>query len=166
MKSKYTLIISIALFLLLSVSFGAAKAKGPLSGVAVQNASLSPVGQIGGLAYTLFVDGGYAYVGSGSSFSIYSLADPTLPKRTGYVMLPEKVLGVQAAGNYAYLVTESRFYVFSIADKSHPLETGSCAVSGTGAKTLCGRGVRLPCNMGGRLANRLCSRPRQPDGGR
>ncbi len=135
MKTRYLVVLSALSLLFANFFIGTLKAdliRAQPSEAPLQSADLSPVGQVGGQAYDISVTGQYAYVGSGPSFSIYDISDPTQPERVGYAMLPDKVLGVHVVGDYAYLVTEGYFYVLSIADKNHPSVVGECVITGTG----------------------------------
>jgi len=133
------------------------------SGGATQDAKLSPVGQIGGTAYDVYILGQYAYLVSGAAFAIFDVSNPAQPERLGYLLFPDKAIGVHAAGDYAYVVTESSLWVISTADKSNPVAVGQCALTGgTGQKVVAAGDYAYVAAYSGGLQTIQVSDPAHP----
>jgi hypothetical protein len=88
---------------------------------------LSLVGQSGGIAYTVAVQGQYAYLGIGPRLVIMDISDPSHPVQVGQSRpLPGIVYDVAVSGNFAYLAdNDSGLRILNIANPSAPYEIGS-----------------------------------------
>ena len=101
-----------------------------LVGVAPAQAS-SGIQLIGGCdtpgeAFSIAVNGDYAYVADGySGLRVISLADPAQPAEVGHYDTPGWAHGVAVNGSYAYVADyDSGLRVISVADPANPTEVG------------------------------------------
>jgi len=80
------------------------------------------VGQIGGGARAVAVQGRYAYLGVGPRLVVVDVADPARPVPLGQTdVLPGVVSGVAVAGGYAYVAAgEGGLVVVDVTDPAHP----------------------------------------------
>ena len=84
------------------------------------------IGQIGGAAYAVALQGDYAYTGAGQRLLILNVSNPSLPKLTGWTdLLPEAITDVAVVGDYAYIADyESGLRIIDVSDPTSPTEAG------------------------------------------
>jgi hypothetical protein len=87
---------------------------------------LEVVGQIGGMANAVAVQGDYAYVAAGETgLRVISIADPTHPVEVGLYDTPATAEDLAVAGPYAYVAaTFAGLRIIDVADPAHPAEVG------------------------------------------
>jgi len=111
------------------------------------------LGQIGGSAYAVAVDGGMAYLGQGPRLVTLDVSTPAAPKLIGQSeVLPGIVLGVQLAGKYAYVATRyGGLHILDIGDPARPALVSSIApkTPGCQAVVLKDNLAYLACNPSG-----------------
>jgi hypothetical protein len=102
------------LFLILRFVLGAGRTA-PGSG---KSKAFSLLGQIGGSAYAVAVDGQFAYLGQGPRMIVLDISNPAKPNLIGESeVLPGLVQGIQINGKYAYTaVRYGGLYIFDIRD--------------------------------------------------
>jgi len=90
------------------------------------------VGQIGGVSYTVAVQGNYAYLGVGPRLVILNVSDPPHPAVVGQTdVLPGFVGAVAVAGGYAYVADgHGNLRIIHVSDPAHPAEVGFCDTPG------------------------------------
>ncbi len=109
----------VALVLLLStVIFYVAAQPAPLT--------LELVGQIGGTATAVVVQGNYAYVASGASgLRVVNVADPAHPVEVGALPTPGSADAVTIAGNLVYVAASfGGLPIVDVSDPAHPVQVG------------------------------------------
>jgi hypothetical protein len=89
--------------------------------------TLELVGQVGGTANAVAVQGNYVYVAGGSSgLRIVNVADPAHPAEVGALPTPASANAVAVAGNTAYVAADiAGLRIVDVADPAHPVEVGS-----------------------------------------
>ncbi len=91
------------------------------------NHNLELVGQIGGPALAVAVQGHYAYVGFSKSFAVIDIADPAHPRRLGALLIYASRVLVQ--GDYAYVGGKQGLQIVAIREPTHPAIVGSFATA-------------------------------------
>ncbi|HEX8680684.1 MAG TPA: hypothetical protein VF707_00110 [Ardenticatenaceae bacterium] len=124
----------LGLFLIILASLGGvprASAEPPLprSADAVlgqnENRNVEAVGQFGGYATTVAVQGNYAYVGIGTHLNVLEVSDPAQPLLVGQSsVLPFAPNDIVVIGNYAY-VAATDVYILDLSDPSAPTLVGT-----------------------------------------
>jgi hypothetical protein len=84
------------------------------------------VGQIGGAANAVAVQGNYAYFGVGPALTILDVSNPASPITVGKTMpLPEIVQDVAVVGNYAYIAAYGAgLRIINVTNPAAPTEVG------------------------------------------
>jgi hypothetical protein len=123
---KRTLSLLFVLLLVLSAGVTAAP-QVPRQG---QNVAL--LGQIGGEARAVAVQGSYAYAGIGPRLVIFDLSDPAQPLFVGQTaVLRNLVRDVALAGDYAYAVSTENgggLHIIDVSDPAAPFQAGFYAM--------------------------------------
>jgi hypothetical protein len=98
----------------------------PAAAQAPQPPTIELVGQIGGMADAVAMQGDYAYVAAGvDGLRIIGVADPAHPVETGRIATPPQANDVAVAGGYAYVAARyAGLRIIDIADVAHPVEVG------------------------------------------
>ncbi len=133
MRIRLFVMIAIVLSLLLMISVPRTLAQGPEPGglgdpvTALQHAqNVELVGQIGGAAMAVAVQGNFAYVGVGPRLVILDISDPTSPAIVGQTnVFPHYAVGVDVVGSYAYVANGySGLRIVDVSDSATPTEVG------------------------------------------
>lgn len=113
------------------------------------------VGQIGGSAEAVSVDGNYAYVGAGPRLLILDISNPSSPTKVAQTeVLPDTVNDVVVADRYAYVVTAgSGLHIFDIRNPLAPNQVGSFDNGYTAAVTVANNVAYLVNSLGLRIIN-------------
>ncbi|MER3545820.1 MAG: hypothetical protein C4311_14815 [Chloroflexota bacterium] len=84
------------------------------------------IGQIGGSAYAVAVQGHCAYIGVGPRLVIVDISNPAQPVAVGRTrVLPSIVGDIALAGSYAYIADGyTGLRILSISDPANPYEVG------------------------------------------
>jgi len=100
--------------------------------VAYHSPNVQLVGQFGGDAIAVAVQGNHAYVGLGPCLTILDISDPTHPTEVGKTCaLPALVSGVALLGDYAYVADGvGGLRVVDVSDLAHPAAVGFYDTSG------------------------------------
>ena len=111
------------------------------------------LGQIGGSAYAIAVEGNIVYMGQGPRLITLDVAQPNAPRLLGMSqVLPGAVLGVQVAGGYAYVTTlYSGLHILDVRDPTRPTVVNSLSPKGVSCNDVALRNnlAYLACNPGG-----------------
>ena len=111
------------------------------------------LGQIGGSAYAIAVEGNIVYMGQGPRLITLDVAQPSAPRLLGISqVLPGVVLGVQVAGGYAYVTTQySGLHILDVRDPTRPTVVNSIPSKGVSCNDVALRNnlAYLACNTGG-----------------
>jgi hypothetical protein len=88
-----------------------------------------------GEAFSVAVNGNYAYVADGDSgLRVISVSDPSNPVEVGHCETPGWAHGVAVSGDYVSVADyDSGLWVVSVADPAHPVIVGHCDVPGKAA---------------------------------
>ena len=97
--------------------FDTASVSGATS-VSAQTMGVEPVGSIPGPADRVRVQGDFAYVSAGRTFTVFDVWDPAAPRRLGSYTFPEEIWGFRLAGARAYV--GANFFGLGILDISNP----------------------------------------------
>lgn len=116
-------------------------------------AHLTLLGQLGGSAFAVAVDGHIAYLGQGPRLVTLDVSRPSEVALLGMSeVLPGVVQGVQVAGGYAYVTTRyGGLHIFDIREPARPTLVSSIQpeVPGCGGIALRGDLAYLACNPSG-----------------
>jgi hypothetical protein len=114
----------LGLVLILGPGVHQASADGPLV--------IEAVGQWGGPAHAVAVEGSLAYVTFSARLLVFDVSDPDHPALLGRsVVFPAGVGGIALAGGYAYLAgTAAGLHVVDVHDPAHPVRVGGCDTPG------------------------------------
>ncbi len=120
-------LLSLALALVLLPGGGtssAAQQPGITASPHAPNAAL--IGQIGGSAYAVAVQGHYAYIGVGPRLVIVDISNPAQPIVVGQTrVLPNLISDIALAGSYAYIAnSDSGLRIINMSDPTQPVEVG------------------------------------------
>lgn len=109
-----------------------------LSSLISQNVEF--VGQVGGGANAVAVQGQYAYVGTGPGLVVLNISNPGRPIVAGQLnSLPYAVQDVAVSGAYAYLADDfGGLRVVDVSTPTHPQEVGSVGAGGADGITVVG----------------------------
>ena len=88
------------------------------AGAAAQGVTLEPVGEIPGPVELVRVQGDYAYVSGGHTFTIYDVSDPSNPVARGSHTFPQEIWGFRLTDDRAYV--GANFFGLGILDVSDP----------------------------------------------
>lgn len=119
---------------------------------AQQARNVTLVGQVGGIANAVVVQGIYAYLGIGPRLVILDVSEPALPTLIGQTaVLPNIVEDVAVVGSCAYLaLNDSGLRIIDISSPASPIEVGydpaaalDVAVVGSYAYVVNGEGLRV-----------------------
>ena len=88
------------------------------AGAAAQGVTLEPVGEIPGPVELVRVQGDYAYVSGGHTFTIYDVSDPSNPVARGSHTFPQEIWGFRLTDDRAYV--GANFFGLGILDISDP----------------------------------------------
>ena len=88
------------------------------AGAAAQGVTLEPVGEIPGPVELVRVQGDYAYVSGGHTFTIYDVSDPSNPVARGSHTFPQEIWGFRLTADRAYV--GANFFGLGILDISDP----------------------------------------------
>jgi hypothetical protein len=92
------------------------------------------VGHSGGAAGAIFVDENYAYLGFGPELAVLDVADPSDPRRVGYLVLPTKdhstISAMSVISPYVYVTDDHGLWVVDVSDPSQPTALGHSLVPG------------------------------------
>ncbi len=89
------------------------------AGVAgAQTVTLAPVGEIPGPAELVRIQGEYAYVSGGHTFTIHDISDPANPAARGSYTFPQEIWGFRLTEDRAYV--GANFFGLGILDISDP----------------------------------------------
>jgi hypothetical protein len=91
---------------------------GAVAPTAAQSVTLSQIGALAGPAELLRVQDGHAYVASGKTLTIWDVANPAAPKKSGAFAFPEKIWGFRVVGPTAYVAAD--FFGLGLLDVSNP----------------------------------------------
>ena len=83
-----------------------------------QTLSFEEVGSITGAADIVELQGEYAYIAAGHTFTIYDLSNPSAPVRRGAYTFPEQIWGFKLTESRAYV--GANFFGMGILDISNP----------------------------------------------
>ena len=83
-----------------------------------QTLSFEEVGSITGAADLVELQGEYAYIAAGHTFTIYDLSNPSAPVRRGAYTFPEQIWGFKLTESRAYV--GANFFGMGILDISNP----------------------------------------------
>jgi hypothetical protein len=126
---------------------------------------LTLIGQLGGSAFAVAVDGHIAYLGQGPRLVTLDVSRPSEVTPLGMSeVLPGVVQGVQVAGGYAYVTTRyGGLHIFDIQDPARPTLVSSVQPDVPGCNGIALRGdlAYLACNPGGLYIVDI-SNPQQP----
>jgi hypothetical protein len=115
----------VIVFLLVAVSFPTSHASIAAAPHLAQNWQI--VGQIGGPANTIAVQGAYAYVGVGFRLEVVSISSPVTPEEVGVSLpFPHYVESVTVSGTLAYVAAGGAgLRIVDISDPTNPVEIGA-----------------------------------------
>ncbi|HEX8682183.1 MAG TPA: hypothetical protein VF707_07715, partial [Ardenticatenaceae bacterium] len=90
-----------------------------------ENQNVELVGQVGGYAFAVAVQGNYAYIGIGTRLHILDVSDPAQPLLVAQsTVLPSAPNDIVVIGDYAY-VAAGDVYILDVSDPSAPTLVGS-----------------------------------------
>ncbi len=129
-KVVATFVMAMVLFVALILQVSATTRSPAHTTSALPNVSLEWVGQVGGPALAVAVQGAYAYVGFGPSLVVLDISDPTHPAAVGQASLlmsecSSMITSVAISGTYAYVTDSCDLHIVSVADPAHPVEVGA-----------------------------------------
>lgn len=111
------------------------------------------IGQHGGSAFTVAVQGIYAYLGQGPRLVVLDVSQPDNPRFVSQSqVLPGLVQGISVSGNYAYLaVRYSGLIILDISDPTNPVQVSKVEppIPGCTSITVQGQLAYLACNPSG-----------------
>ncbi len=91
-------------------------------------------GHFGGGTNPVFVGETYAYVGFGPELAILDIADPSAPRRIGYLVLAggdgNAVEAITVVGPYAYVADTYGLWVVDVSDPTQPFGVGHTLIRG------------------------------------
>jgi hypothetical protein len=94
-------------------------------GVIPSNAdNIEILGNFGGSAQTIVVQGNFVYLGMGLSMDILDISDPTHPTLTGKVTLAGNAQDIAIAYPYAYVVAGGGLWIIDVSDPHTPATVG------------------------------------------
>jgi hypothetical protein len=94
--------------------------------------NLALLGQMGGVAQHLAVQGNYAYMGEGARLDIFDISNITSPVLVSQSsLLDSHIYDLAISGQYAYVITESGLTIFDISNPAQPVIVNLYNLGGT-----------------------------------
>lgn len=108
------------------------------------------MGQIGGSAWAVDVDGTVAYAAIGENLLAIDVTDLEAPRTLGSILLhaaapvtPTRASAVMVAGSYVYVTSGRDLQVVSVADHRHPEVVGVLSIATKDLAVAAGHGFAV-----------------------